>query len=118
MRYACLVYGDEAQLLALSDEQGRKLTRDSIDYDKILEDAGHLVVAHALESPALATSLRTKGGKIVTTDGPFSETKEQLLGFLLIEAKDRDEAIAIASKVPMLEHGRMEVRAIHLLQGE
>lgn len=118
MRYVCLVYGDEAELLALSDEQGHKLTRDSIDYDKVLEEAGHLVVSHALESPTLATSLRTKGGKVVATDGPFSETKEQLLGFLLIEAKNREEAIALASEVPMLQHGPIEVRATHLLEDE
>ncbi|WP_159592828.1 YciI family protein [Chelativorans xinjiangense] len=118
MRYVCLVHGDEADLMALSEEDGRKLTRDSLDYDRVLDEAGHLLVAHALESPTRATCLRTKGGRIVATDGPYSETKEQLLGFLLIEAKDRKEALALASKVPMLRHGPIEVRAVHWLEGE
>ncbi|MDZ5698099.1 YciI family protein [Chelativorans sp. M5D2P16] len=118
MRYVCLVYGDEAELQALSDEDSLKLTRDSLDYDRVLESGGHLVVAHALESPAFTTALRTKGGQVVATDGPYSETKEQLLGFLLIEADDRQEAVALASRVPMVEHGHIELRAIHLLEGE
>ncbi|MCT7374920.1 YciI family protein [Chelativorans salis] len=118
MRYVCLVHGNEANLMALPEENARKLTRDSIDYDSSLDKAGHLIVAHALESPSAATCLRTKGGKVVATDGPYSETKEQLLGFLLIEAKDREEAIALASRVPMLQHGPIEVRAVRRLEGE
>ena len=118
MRYACLVYGDEAKLLALSNDAARELTRESLDYDRTLEEAGHLVVAHALESPASATRLRTKGGRVVATDGPYAETKEQLLGFLLIEARDREEAVALASKVPMIAHGHIELRAIHPLKAE
>ena len=118
MRYVCLIHGNEADLKALSGDAARRLDRDSLDYDAVLAQGGHLVVAHALESPARATCLRSKGGRIVATDGPYAEVKEQLLGFLLIEAKDRDEAVALASRVPMIAHGTVELRAIHLLEGE
>ncbi|WEX11238.1 YciI family protein [Chelativorans sp. AA-79] len=111
MRYICLVYADEAALRALPKEDFDRLVQDSIDYDDLLERQGHLIVAHALESPSLATNVVTRSGKTVTTDGPFSESKEQLLGFLLVEARDREEAIALASRVPPGAYGRIEVRA-------
>jgi hypothetical protein len=111
MRYVCLVYGDEAAMLALPREEADRCTEDSIAYDKLLGQQGHLIVAHALESPTRATNLVTRGGKVVPVDGPYSETKEQLLGFLLIEAKDREEAIVLASRVPMARYGRIEIRA-------
>jgi hypothetical protein len=111
MRYLCLVYGDEAAMQALPREEFEQCVRDSMGYDRLLAEQGHLIVAHALESPTHATNILTRGGKVVTTDGPYSETKEQLLGFLLIEAKDREEAIALASRVPMARYGRIEIRA-------
>lgn len=113
MRYVCLVYGDGTAIEALPEDEKRKLDRDSIAYDKVLEQVGHLIAADALESVSRATCLRTRGGKVVSIDGPFAESKEQLLGFLLIEAKDREEAIALASKVPMVGYGTIEVRATH-----
>lgn len=112
MRYVCLVYGDGSAIGALPEEERRKLDRDSIDYDEVLEQHGHLIAADALEPALRATCLRTRGGKIVTTDGPFAESKEQLLGFLLIEAKDREQAIAVASRAPMVRYATIEVRAI------
>ncbi|WP_309083116.1 YciI family protein [Chelativorans sp.] len=111
MRYVCLVYGEEAALLALPREEFNQLVQASAEYDDVLERQGKLILAHALEPPSRATTIVTRGGKVVATDGPYSETKEQLLGFLLIEAADRQEAIALASKVPMAAYGRMEIRA-------
>ncbi|WP_163267932.1 YciI family protein [Chelativorans alearense] len=112
MRYALLVYGEEAALKALPEEELRRLEREAVANDKVLQEGGHLIVGHALEWPSDATSLRTRGGKLVATDGPFAETKEQLLGFLLVEARDRDEALALAAKLPMLKNHTIEVRAV------
>ncbi|WP_028034891.1 YciI family protein [Chelativorans sp. J32] len=110
MRYVCLVYVDQTALRALPKEEMDRLVQDSIAYDGLLAQQGNLVVAHALEAPSRATNLVTRGGKVVTVDGPFSEAKEQLVGFLLVEAKDRDDAVAMASKVPIGRYGRIEIR--------
>lgn len=112
MRYVLLIYGDEAELKARPEEELRHLGREAVARDDRLRRAGHLIARYSLEWTPLATSLRTKGGTIVKTDGPFAETKEQLLGFLLIEAKDREEAIAVASELPMVAGNTIEVRAV------
>jgi hypothetical protein len=89
------------------------LIDDSLAYDDALRQSGHFVAAEALQSIKQGRTLRKRGGQLTVTDGPFAETKEQLLGFLLIEAKDMTEAIALASKVPLLDQGgTIEVRAI------
>ncbi|MCT7374919.1 YciI family protein [Chelativorans salis] len=118
MRYVCLVYGDGTAIGALPEDELRQLQRDNMNNDEALAESGHLIVAHALEPLAAATCLRTKGGKIVATDGPYAESKEHLLGFLLIEAKDRNEAVELASTIPMLRHGPVEVREVMTLEGE
>lgn|SRR5690606_16166255 len=118
MRYLCLVYGEEARLQVLSDAENRKLIRDSLGYDKVLADKGQLVLAHALKSPATAKSVRVRSGRKMIFDGPFAETKEQLLGFILIEARDEAEAVEAASGIPLAAMGTIEVRQIHLLEGE
>jgi len=69
-------------------------------------------VAHALQPVEAATTIRVRSGKLSTTDGPFAETKEQLGGFILIEARDLNEAIQVAAKIPMARHGSIEVRPI------
>ena len=110
MRYVCLIYVDETALAGLPKEEFDRLVQESVAYDNLLAQQGNLVVAHALESPSRATNLVTRGGKTVTVDGPFSEAKEQLVGFLLVETKDRDDAVAIALKVPVGRYGRIEIR--------
>ncbi|MCT7374917.1 YciI family protein [Chelativorans salis] len=112
MRYVLLVYGEEAALKALSEEELRELDRQGAVTDEILGESGHLIVGHPLEWTSQATSLRTRGGRLVATDGPFAETKEQLLGFILIEAKDRDEALSLVAKLPMQEGYTIELRAV------
>ena len=118
MKYLCLVYGEETVVTGLSPEDGRALTRDSIAYDVALEKKGQLIAAQALQSVRTAKTVRIRGNKVLTTDGPFAETKEQLLGFLYIEAADEQHALAIAAGIPLAKLGSIEVRAIMSLEDE
>ena len=113
MQYICLVYHEESALHALSAEAGRTLDADSLAYDVALEKSGHLVMAQALQSVKTAKVVRKRKGKTLVTDGPFAETKEQLLGFVMIEARDLDEVLAIAADIPLAAMGMVEVRAIY-----
>ncbi len=105
MKYLCLVYLDEHQLDSLPDE-------DCVAYDATIRDSGHCLASEALQPVQTATTVRVRDGKTHITDGPFAETKEQLTGFYLIEAKDLDEAIAIAARIPPARAGSIEVRPI------
>jgi hypothetical protein len=115
MKYLCMVCLDEKKLNALSESESQTLDDESLAYDRTLQERGHLIAAQALESVQAATTLRLRGGKLSITDGPFAETTEQIGGFLLIEAKDLNEAIQLASKVPVLRLGGIEVRPIKTL---
>ena len=116
MRYLCLVYGSEDSLPVMqnpklmSGAEVDALTQDSLAYNDVLRTSGHFILAHALQSVRTATTLRVRGGQVLVTDGPFAETKEQLLGFVLIDAKDDDDAVAVASKIPLARLGSIEVR--------
>ena len=112
MKYLCLVYVEEALLDALSDGASAALTAESIAYDEELASRGQLVAAHALRRVKHAKVVQMRQGRMSRTDGPFVETKEQLGGFILIEADDLNAAIQIASKVPLARVGSMEVRPI------
>ena len=117
MKYVCLVYGEEQRLHTLTPEESAKLDASSLAYDRSLEASGHLIVAQALQSVRTARSVRRCKGKTLITDGPFAETKEQLLGFIMVEAKDLDEALDIAAGIPLAEMGTVEVRAIYDIPG-
>ncbi|MFI0842676.1 YciI family protein [Mesorhizobium sp. IMUNJ 23232] len=117
MKYVCLVYGQERDLHNLTPEGAAKLDASSIAYDRSLEAKGHLIVAQALQSAKTSRSVRRRKGKTLITDGPFAETKEQLLGFIMIEAKDLDEALEIAAGIPLAEMGTIEVRAVYDIPG-
>jgi hypothetical protein len=116
MKYLCLVYGDEKKLGAMSKSDADALTRDSLEYDEQLGSRGHLIVAEALAPTRLTQTVRVRDGKTIKIDGPFAETKEQLLGFVLIEARDESEALNIAAGIPLAKLGTIEVRAINELQ--
>ena len=105
MKYLCLVYLDENRLDELPDE-------DCVAYDTEIRDSGHCLASEALESVRTATTVRVRNGKLSVTDGPFAETKEQLAGFYMIEARDLNEAIQIASGIPPARVGCIEVRPI------
>jgi hypothetical protein len=112
MRYLCAVYVEPKAMGSLSPAEGTTLDRDSIAYDETLRRSGHYIVSDALQLASTAKTLRVRGGKLSVVDGPFAETKEQLGGFILVEARDMDEAVELASKIPMAKHGTIEVRPI------
>ena len=112
MKYVCLVYVEETKLDALSKSELEALVDESLDYDDVLRRSGHYIASDALQSVQTATTVRVRSGKVVTTDGPFAETKEQLGGFFLIEARDLNDAIQVASKIPPARLGSIEVRPI------
>lgn len=105
MKYLCLVYLDENRLHELPDE-------DCVEYDASIRKSGHCIASEALQSVQTATTVRMRNGKMSITDGPFAETKEQLAGFYMIEARDLNEAIQIASKIPPARVGSIEVRPV------
>jgi hypothetical protein len=112
MRYLCQVFFDEKKLEALSEAELAALNAEALAYDDELRRGGHFVTAHALQPVRAATTVRLRAGRISTTDGPFAETKEQLGGFILIEARDLNEAIQLAAKIPACRLGCIEVRPI------
>jgi hypothetical protein len=117
MKYLCMVIVDEKKLKALSAGDSQALDDESLAYDETLRKSGHLLAAQALQSVNTATTVRLRKGKISLTDGPFVETKEQVGGFILIEAKDQSEAIQLVSKIPVLRLGAVEVRPVKELVG-
>ncbi|QND57487.1 YciI family protein [Mesorhizobium huakuii] len=117
MKYVCLVYGEEKDLYALTAERGAKLDADSLAYNEVLDQEGKLIIAQALQSVRTSKSVRRREGKRLVIDGPFAETKEQLLGFVMVEADTLDEALDIAARIPLAELGTIEVRAIYDIPG-
>ncbi|WP_438015378.1 YciI family protein [Sorangium sp. So ce315] len=113
MKYVCLVHFAPEALSSLNEEEKRALDARSIAYNEELIAGGHLIAAEALQSPDSAVLVKVRGGKVSTTDGPFAETKEQLGGFILIEARDLNEAIRVASGIPLAALGTIEVRPIY-----
>jgi hypothetical protein len=105
MNYLCLVYLDEKRLGELPDEE-------CVAYDTAIRKSGHCLASEALESVQTATTVRVRSGKTSVTDGPFAETKEQLAGFYMIDAKNLDEAIQLASKIPPARVGCVEIRPV------
>lgn len=112
MKYLCMVIIDEKKLQALSETELQALDDESLEYDDVLRERGHFLAAQALQSVSTATTIRVRIGKLSITDGPFAETHEQIGGFILIEAKDLNEAIQLASQIPAIRFGAVEVRAI------
>jgi len=115
MKYLCIVYHSEKELQAMSEAEQQALTDEALEYDETLRKGGHYVYSNALEFVDQAATVRFKKGKVVVTDGPYVETREQVGGYILIEAKDKKEAIELASKVPPVRLGGIEVRAVREL---
>ena len=112
MKYLCLAYEEEGKLNALSRSEWDALRIETLAYVEELQKSGHLIVTHALQSVRTATTVRVRGGKLSATDGPFAETKETLGGFFLINARDLNEAVRVASRWPSARIGSIEVRPI------
>jgi len=112
MKYLCMVIVDEEKLHALSESELQALDDESLAHDATLRQGGHLIAAQALQSVTTATTVRVRNGKVSLTDGPFAETNEQMGGFILIEANDLNEAIRLASQIPVIRYGAVEVRPV------
>jgi hypothetical protein len=112
MKYLCLVYVEEKTLNALSRDERVALSDQSMSYCDELQKNGQLLGASPLHPVETATTVRLRGGKVSMTDGPFAETKEQLGGYLLIDVRDLNDAVRIASKFPAAQYGSIEVRPI------
>jgi len=112
MQYLLLIYGSEAEAKKASKDDQMKMFGEYKVFSAELKGSGKMLGGEPLESVTTATTVRVKDGKILRTDGPFAETREQLGGFYAIEAKDLDEAVMIAAKVPGAKYGCIEVRPI------
>lgn len=116
MKYLCLVYNEEEKVDAMSKSEWDSLVGESLAYDEELKRKGHFIVAQALQPVKMATTVRVRNSRLSTTDGPFAETREQLGGFILIDARDLNDAIQVASRIPGARLGSIEVRPIRELE--
>jgi hypothetical protein len=105
MKYLLLVYGEEQKMREVDD-------LSCLAFDQSIRASGHCVASEALQPVATATTVRVRNGKAAVTDGPFAETKECLAGFYMVEARDLNEAIQLAAKIPPARIGSIEVRPI------
>lgn len=112
MQYLLLIYSNEAHDGNLPGSQRDKILKEYMDFSKSIAASGHYRGGNELDTTAKATTVKMRDGKRVVTDGPFAETKEQLGGYYLVEAKDLDEAIGLASRIPSACWGSIEVRPI------
>jgi hypothetical protein len=112
MKYLCLVYSNEQTLHSLPDSPRDE---ECLAYSEAVRESGRMIAAEALESVQTATTVRMRNGKLSITDGPFAETKEQLAGFYLVDARDLNEALQIAGQIPAARVGSVEVRPVRTL---
>ena len=112
MEYMLLIYGNEKERASMSEGQRGEIFGEYRAFTDAIVKSGHFKAGAPLQPTSTATTVRVKGGKTVTTDGPFAETREQLGGYYLVEAKDLDEATAIAARIPGARFGSVEVRPV------
>src|SRR4051794_9496901 len=112
MKYICLVYHEEGKLEALAQSELDTLVGDCIAWTEELEKQGRHLFSAGLQSVRQAATVRNRNGRLSMTDGPFAETKEQLGGFTLLDARDLNEAIRLAAKLPAARLGSVEIRPI------
>ena len=116
MQYMCLIYTDEQGWQNMPDEDRDRLSGDYFAFTESIRQSGHYLAGDALQPTSTATTVRVRNGETLVTDGPFAETKEQLGGYYAIEAKDADEALAIAARIPGARHGSIEVRPVMVFE--
>ena len=117
MQYMLLIYDNEAEMLANRTGSGEVMMKEYRELTDSIQKSGHMKAGDALQPTSTATCVRIRNGKTLTTDGPFAETKEQLGGYYLIEAKDLDEATKIAARIPSAKSGTIEVRPVRVFAG-
>jgi hypothetical protein len=112
MQYILLIYTNEAEVAARPPDVKQAVTNEYVQFMKETQAAGSWLGGDRLTSVANATCVRVREGKVLKTDGPFAETREQLAGYIVVEAKNLDEATALAAKIPGARFGTIEVRPI------
>ena len=112
MKYLCLIYDEEAKMANMSEADANAFMGEYFAFTEDIKKSGHYLGGNALQPVNTGTSVRVRSGKMSTTDGPFAETKEQLGGYYLIEAKDLNDALQVASRIPSAKLGTVEVRPI------
>jgi hypothetical protein len=112
MKYLCLIYDDEKRSATRSKSEADAIMGEYFAFTDGIRKSGHYLGGEALQPVQTATTIRVRNGKMSTTDGPFAETTEQLGGFYLIDARDLNDAIQVASKIPSARLGSVEVRPI------
>jgi hypothetical protein len=112
MQYLCLIYDDEKAWEKMPPSEAGKIFGEFHEFTESIRKSGHYLGGNALQPTHTATTVRVRQGKVATTDGPFAETKEQLGGYYLVEARDLNEAIQVASRIPGARFGCVEVRPV------
>ena len=112
MKYLCLLYDEEAKLAAMPKDESDQFMGEYFSFTDDIKKSGHYVAGEALHPVQAATTVRIRNGRLSTTDGPFAETREQLGGFYLIEARDLNDAIQVAQRIPSARIGSVEVRPV------
>lgn len=113
MKYMVLMYMDESNVPNYTPEEQQALGKEWYAFAEDAKAAGVLLSNNGLESVSTATTVRVRDGKIVTTDGPFAETHEQLGGYYMLDCKDLDEAVQWAAKIPIAREGSIEIRPLN-----
>ena len=112
MKYLCLIYDEEAKLDAMPKSESDAFMGEYFAFTNGIQESGHLIAGEALQPVQTATTVRIRNGRVSTTDGPFAETREQLGGFYLIEARDLNDALQVAARIPSARTGSVEVRPV------
>jgi hypothetical protein len=112
MKYLCLIYDDESTRSKMTKEEAGKFMGEYGAFTEDVKKSGHYLGGNPLQPTATATTVRVRTGKISTTDGPYAETKEQLAGYYMIDAKDLNDAIQVAARIPSARSGAIEVRPL------
>jgi hypothetical protein len=116
MKYLALVFYQEKIMHEMSQQEWDALNQECMACGEKLQNNGHMLGGNALQSVETATTVRVRDGKLTVTDGPFAETKEQLAGYYLLEARDINEAIQLAGNIPPARYGGIEIRPVRELQ--
>jgi hypothetical protein len=114
MKYLCLIYDEEKSMAGMSKADADAFMGEYFAFTEGIKKSGHYVGGEALKPVHTASTVRVRNGKMSTTDGPFAETKEQLGGFYLIDARDLNDAIQVAAKIPSARTGSVEVRPVEI----
>ena len=117
MNYLLLIYSNEAEMQALGETGLKKMSDEYMEFTKSIVQGGQFKAGDRLKPASTASTVRVRNGKAAITDGPFAETREQLGGYYLVDAKNLDEATAIAARIPGARIGSIEVRPIWPLTG-